>query len=175
MTGRPPVAISAGERFGRLVATELVPDVRAGVWWRCACDCGNTVVTRGSRLKSGITKSCGCLNRDSSRERIASARLFDTRDKHSRLPEYSSWVQMWQRCTNAKDRGFKYYGGRGINVCERWKDFYAFLADMGRRPEGLSLDRVNNDGNYEPSNCRWATRSQQMKNRRPFARRRRAA
>ena len=84
----------------------------------------------------------------------------------SKTPEYRAWANMWQRCTNPKAAGYENYGGRGIRVCERWRLFENFLADVGPRPEGLTLDRINNDGNYEPGNCRWATRSEQQFKRR---------
>lgn len=86
--------------------------------------------------------------------------------KNGRTPTYNTWMNMIQRCTNANAPGYKHYGGRGITVCERWLKFENFLADMGERPEGLTLDRIDNDGNYEPGNCRWATCEQQNANRR---------
>ena len=110
-------------------------------------------------LKSGKTKSCGCY--DAERKRTETV-------KHgfNRTPTYVCWSNMLARCTNPKRRDFKNYGGRGISVCERWRSFENFLADMGEKPPKLSLDRVDNDENYGPDNCRWATQKQQVLNRR---------
>ncbi|HEY1814872.1 MAG TPA: hypothetical protein VGG74_21140 [Kofleriaceae bacterium] len=123
------------------------------------------------RAKRTPTRSCGCLKRD------ADARWIESNTKHGdaphdgeRSPEYSAWAAAIQRCTNPENQSFKNYGARGISVCARWlgnRGFTNFLADMGRRPSSKhSIDRINNDGNYEPSNCRWATAKQQARNKR---------
>lgn len=145
----------AGYRFGRLVA--LVKDYRTRKWL-CVCDCGSFSTVSIYKLWDGLTKSCGCLNRDNSSVRKTTHGL----SKSSRA--YHTWYGMRQRCQNKNSPKYPRYGGRGITVCERWEAFENFLQDMGEPPKGTSLDRVNNDGNYEPSNCRWATPTQQVLN-----------
>ena len=125
----------------------------------CRCDCGTERVIYYKNLKSGNSKSCGCLASEHT-----SARNF----KHggAKTPTWSIWVGMKQRCSEASAKNKEWYFDRGIRVCERWNDYRLFLADMGERPAGMQLDRVNNDGNYEPSNCRWATPKTNSRNTR---------
>ena len=146
-----------GRRFGRLVVNKRIDP---GMKWLCVCDCGNTCSVDGRLLNKGHTQSCGCLKVD-----IATKHGHASRS--SRSKEYNAWVDMKRRCFNKDYVQFKDYGGRGISVCPSWSDsFENFLADMGAAPAGLSLDRIDNDGDYEPSNCRWATRLQQARNKR---------
>ena len=152
--GNPRLTLS-GMRFG--FATVLRPrgSDKKKSFWECVCDCGNVFVTKGVYLKRGATRSCGCL-------------VGENNKKHGGVgtPEYRSWVAMRNRCFNKKNHAYKRYGGRGIKVASRWGNFENFLSDMGKRPIGTSLDRIDNDGDYKPSNCRWATRKQQGTNKR---------
>lgn len=157
-----------GMRFGRLVAVRETGQRKpgAGTIWRCLCDCGSLACIGVHPLRSGNTRSCGCLKRDATSAR---ARVHGM----SSSAEHAIWRVMKDRCLNARNARFESYGGRGITVCKRWRDsFQNFFNDMGPRPKGKSLDRINNDGNYEPGNCRWATATQQNQNRRKPTRRR---
>ena len=148
-------------RFGRLVALSAIPGSRSNPRrWVCQCDCGNTSFVLTRDLLSGNTTSCGCYIRDLHSNRLRTHGMTRTRT-------YSSWAGMIGRCENPKNDKYRYYGERGIKVCERWHSFELFLTDMGERPTSAhSLDRINNDGDYEPSNCRWALQKTQNRNRR---------
>lgn len=150
-----------GLRFGRLVVVERRDNTQNNMArWLCRCDCGKQTVVISASLQHGHTQSCGCLNRES-------LVTVNSTHKRSRTPIYRVWATMLQRCNNPKNANYKYYGGRNIKVCSRWLIFENFLKDMGERPKGTSIDRINNNGNYEPGNCRWSNASKQMKNRRP--------
>lgn len=155
-----------GQKFERLlVVAEAGRDKHGSVLWDCICECGCTKTVLGSNLTGGKIHSCGCLRRE-----LVSSRRSRHRQsgKYLVTVEYQTWVRMIQRCTNPNDKRWPDYGGRGITVCDRWRQsFEDFFADMGKRPEGMSIDRINNERGYEADNCRWATRSQQAFNRRP--------
>jgi hypothetical protein len=151
--------------FGRLWALNPIgKDKQDRTLWSCLCLCGKKTIVNASSLRSGNTSSCGCLQI----ERIREAKItHGYRIKGSHSSTYVSWYGMIQRCTNSNHIQWKNYGGRGIKVCNLWRKFENFLADMGERPEGLTLDRIDNEGNYEPNNCKWSTYKQQANNRRP--------
>lgn len=149
-----------GARFGRLVVCGRAAQKRRWkVLWHCECDCGGSTVADPSNLRRGHTKSCGCLQR----EKVGAIRRTHGLSGTS---EYRTWLDMIIRCESPANEQWKNYGGRGISVCERWMEFENFIADMGPRPPGLTIERINNDGNYEPSNCKWATMSEQNRNKR---------
>jgi hypothetical protein len=153
-------SVAVGERYGRLTVRAYAGQPRRERRWLCECDCGEMVEVGTGSLRSGNTRSCGCLRRDTNTARLTTHGASKTRT-------YASWKTMLQRCDDENHVAFSYYGGRGITVCERWRSFENFLADMGKRPEGKTLDRIDPDGNYEPSNCRWATYKEQRANHRP--------
>lgn len=153
----------AGLKFGRLTAVRYSgSDSHGSATWLFRCACGAEVVAAAKAVKFGTKKSCGCLFKE-----IAAARCAE-RARHGMTdtPTWRSWSRMLDRCTNKNHIKYERYGGRGVVVCDRWAVFENFLADMGLRPEGKTLDRwPNPDGNYEPQNCRWATPMQQRHNR----------
>lgn len=159
-----------GQVFGRLIVIERQPSTDKRTRWRCRCECGVETIVLGELLKSGRTKSCGCLRRDLG-VALGSASRRHGESSNSKSPpssEYRSWGSMISRCYNPNHRDFKNYGARGITVCDQWRNsFETFLADVGRRPSSKhSIDRIDNDGSYEPENVRWATACQQNRNKR---------
>jgi hypothetical protein len=149
-----------GQRFGRLVVIEQAETNGSKLRWRCQCDCGKIHCVEGTSLRKGGTQSCGCLARE-----LTAARARKHGKSNTRL--YWVWAAMLDRCNNPKCPAFKNYGGRGIKVCARWLKFENFLTDMGERPSPQhTVDRIYNDGNYEPGNCTWRTRAEQSRNMR---------
>lgn len=168
----PQFCDHAGKRFGRLLVLGYGGRSSSGShthWW-CRCDCGAISRPTANKLTRGAAQSCGCLRRD----RLSAAATVHGFGSRGEYAEYSSFIHMKGRCLNPRDAAFKDYGGRGIQICDRWRfgeggrsGFECFLADLGFKPSPLhTLDRIKSEGNYEPSNCRWGTKKQQARNRR---------
>ena len=155
----------AGQKFGRLfVLGPIKQTANSSIVWRCQCDCGNIADVLGGSLRDGKTQSCGCYNRESSRERVYSHGMKGTRI-------YRIWNAMKARCKYPSSPSYENYGARGVSVCQQWQDsfedFHFYVAQLPHFDEdGYSLDRIDNDGNYEPGNIKWSTRAEQSSNKR---------
>lgn len=154
---RPKSNIKIGDKFGRLVVKKIAGKTKqGGNKWYCICDCGKHKTVSGGNLYSGHTKSCGCLNT----ERIITHGM-------SKSPTYRIWEGIIGRCCNPKDTTYNGYGGRGITVCKEWREsFETFFNDMGERPPGLTIERIDNNLGYFKDNCKWATYTEQLRNQR---------
>ena len=159
-TWRMPALDLVGLRFGCLTVVSKALTRARNSMWQCRCSCGRTKIVGGQNLRRGTTKSCGCLNIE-----IATNRVITHGKSHT--PIYSVWQNMLARCYSPTHKSHANYGGRGIGVCDRWRySFVNFYTDVGDPPKGHTLDRINNNADYEPNNCRWATPKEQSRNSR---------
>jgi hypothetical protein len=165
-----PVPVAIGQQCGHWVVLEPA----GNGWWLCKCACGTIRTIIGHSIRYKQSRSCGCIRKEIARAACLTGRLVKHRIRathgeghgDARTPTYISWSSMKQRCENPKAPDYPRYGGRGITFCDQWRSYEVFRSDMGLRPEGLTLDRIENNGNYGPTNCQWATPKQQAKNRR---------
>lgn len=155
----------AGQRFGIVTVESFAGTENRKAWWWCRCDCGVVFIKPGTALRFGAAKSCGCQQQAAMHEARRKSMAKRSPDPELRR-FYQAWCGMHARCNNKNHKDFKYYGGRGIRVCDRWREFEAFKADMWPRPDGKTLDRRDPNLGYSPTNCRWATALEQRHNRR---------
>ena len=156
--GMPKFKDLSGKKFGRWTVIRFSKRVGKYYLWVCQCKCGKTGYVNRDNLKYGTSKSCGCLKKEETIKR-------NTTHGKTNTKTFKSWCAIKQRTLNKNNNMYYAYGGRGIKLCKRWRSFENFLADMGERPKGTSIDRINNNGGYNPSNCRWTTNKQQAKNK----------
>lgn len=155
-----------GKVYGRLTLLRRLssyhPNGKIFTAWECICSCGKTKIVNQSNIRSGNSRSCGCLRAE---QLGARSKRHGYASRGVKTREYLIWVSMMQRCYNPNNKNYHRYGGRGIKVCDEWREgFINFLYSMGEKPKGKSLDRINNDGDYSPENCRWATQKEQCMN-----------
>lgn len=158
-----------GQRFERLLVLARGENHGKKTTWSCRCDCGTVRDVQTYFLTTGITRSCGCLHRDISSGIYHQINKKNFKHGMAGTREYNTWAGMLARCSDPTHNRWHRYGGRGITVCDRWQDFTKFYEDMGPRPEGCSLDRINNDGPYEKGNCRWAEPKEQGQNKSKYS------
>lgn len=164
---KPYTTDITGRNYGRLKVLSFYKSINGHSRWLCQCSCENKKVVEVSSLNNGTTKSCGCLRNElRSLSVITHGHTRKNEKGGHRTSEYATWEAMKARCCNPNDKGWKDYGGRGIVICERWMRFENFFADMGKRPKGKSINRVNNSLGYYKENCKWSSPKEQQRNTR---------